>query len=253
MVLVNDSGSVKYSGLAKTRLRTGESTRDLDVVQKFVDGVLSGTRGLRIRLSDRDFDAIERLCKAHSSQSRSRSEVSAMAMPSGGRKSVEDRASDIIRGIRIAKQREFDSKLKDSREREARIRAESNIIGPDGNPVNDRIVQDAVRKDIAPELHPEMTSDLDNVLANNLAVMQEEPKKKERPVISLGLDDFRKPHEPGKNSIVAKPDGSPVSHDPSFYQKAAKSVPPGVPDLPGAGEQYMNASKWKPAPGMPQT
>lgn len=254
MNLINKSSSPQYCGMARTTVKPGRSSTTLDVVQKFVDKLFSDSRGFQIHLSEGDLKALSRLVEAHL-RSAGSADPSKMASALGvsSKQSESERLSKILREQAYRKQKRFQDAARAARERQARINAESNIIGPDGNPVNDKIMQDAVRKDIEPELHPEMSSDIDKVLANNRAVMEGEPKKKDRPIISLGLDEYRKPHEPGKNSIVAKPDGSPVSHDPSFYQKAARSVPPGVPDLPGAAQQYRDASQWKPAPGMPTT
>lgn len=241
MVLRNPSTDNMYSRLANKALKPGGRTRDLDVVQSFADDLLKRCRGFDVELSERDLDAIGRLLDAHlRSCEKSSSTMRASEFASDGAKAVEER----LKAARTARQKALSSYLKESREREARIQAESNIIGPDGNPVNDRIAQEAVRKDIAPELHPEMTDDISKVMANNLAVMEgREDPGADRPrnrheTIELGLDRFRDPRQ-----RPAAPQKVPT--DPKAYQRA-QNVPPGCPDIPGAGDQYAAAAKeWR--------
>ena len=254
MNLINKSSSPQYCGMARTTVKPGRSSTTLDVVQKFVDKLFSDSRGFQIHLSEGDLKALSKLVEAHLRSENS--EKTASVLEIHKEESYSERLDRLLRNEAYRKQKRFEDAVHEARERQARIKAESNIIGPDGNPINDKIVEDAVRKDIKPELHPEMTNDIDKILANNRAVMEnekaeEEKPKKPRSILSLGLDDMRKPHEPGKNSIVAKPDGTPVPTDPLFYQSMAKTVPSGVPELPGAAQQYRDASKWRPAPGMP--
>ena len=74
--------------------------------------------------------------------------------------------------FRNLRQEEIARILREDREREERVRSESNFIGEDGNPVvRVDLAQAKMMSNLKPEFHEEMTSDLKSVLENNLAVM----------------------------------------------------------------------------------
>ena len=247
MKLKNRSNAYSYCKIANIRLEPGRVTRDLPVIREFVDKLLESCRGFTLILTDADVKSINRLMDKAKAKPV---EFSALSVPSKNTDPTGMQAvKDALKAKRIEKQAKQHAAMQYIREREARVQAESNMLDESGNPINDKLVSDAVTKDIKPELHPEMGNEIDKIMANNLAIMQDEKKPRVPDTIKMGLDEFQN----DRNAIVAQPDGSRIPTDPKYYQNMSKTVPPGVPDVPGAAQQYKDASQWKPAPGMPAT
>lgn len=224
MRLLNRSRTPKYSSLAKCHVPAGKSTRELDVFSVAVQSVFGQAKGFDIILSDSDIRILAELCAKYLAP-KVRDDPGALRGLAGadalaqtlrdpdGTKVLAERAIEVrkaIQGIR-------DKTRAEAAEKEARIRAESNIIGPDGNPVPrvDSVVQDKY-KDVKPELHKEMTTDLKSVIENNLAVM--------RTASGQPFTDDK--------AVVAPPGGTRVSSNPKDYQKP-RTVPAGQPEMPG--------------------
>jgi hypothetical protein len=247
MRLRNATHSIKYSKLANKQLQPDGVTRDLPVIRDFISDLIDSCRGMIVTLDPSDLDAINSLLDRAKEQPIDFSMLSIHDDDPTGMKE-KDR---VLRERRATKQAMQSEAMRILREREERIKAESNMLDESGNPINDKLLSQASIKDIKPELHPEMGNELDKIMANNMAVLEkkDEEKPKVPYTLTLGVDDFAK----DRNAIMAKRDGTPVPHDPKHYQSETRAVPPGVPDVPGAAQQYRDASNWRPAPGMPTT
>ena len=222
MRLINKSSSPKYCRLANSTVKPGCSTRELDFLSKFLQDMEENTNGFEKILSDKDIHLLMGIfakCLSPSSGDDSGVEelVKTLNDPDGI-KAIDKRA----RERRAAIQKARAEALKEFNDKEARIRSESNIIGPDGNPIpKEAIVAAGKGEDIKPELHPEMHNDLKSLIENNLAVMTTASGKPIR-----NPDDSK---TEGAKTVMARPGGTPVSHNPKDYQKP-RSVAPGQPD-----------------------
>lgn len=233
MYLINEQKTPKYSKLANKTINPGAKSRDLDLFAASYRQVKSATKGFKVRLSEEDLKILREI--VNDWVVGELDEVRALGAsepydPKSGFNKLIDRVID----KRKAYQRALSEHLRDHREKEARIQAESNYIDESGNPVNDRMLDQAVQKDIEPELHPEMDNDLQKVLANNLAIMRTASGK---------------PIE-NKPGVVAG--STVVPTDPKWYQKNKGDVPPGMPDF---GKSIVEGEKMKAsmrnAPGIP--
>lgn len=220
MRLLNKSSVPKYSQLARTSIGPGRFSRELDFFEKSVESIFNASRGFDIVLSDRDIGILVGLCRRFL-EPRADEEIAKEAALEPLMKSLKDpdglkNMEEWARGRRLAVQQARARIMKEAREKEERIRAESNMIGPDGNPIPKAEVaamNEGKMKDVKPELHPEMSTDLKSIIENNLAVMT-----------TASGNPIRSPHD-----VVAPPGGTPVSHNPKDYQKP-RTVPAGQPE-----------------------
>jgi hypothetical protein len=204
--------------LAATTLKPGMASRELDTFLKAWEGVLNQSKGFDIILSDSDIRLLATLCErflvpkveALGADPSLEALAETLKDPDGTKK-MEAAA----RAKRAAIQRAREKIMQEAREKEARIQAESNIIGPDGNPSPHAKEVSHDGQKVDPKLHPEMTSDLKSIIENNLAVMTSASGK---PITN----------KEGPNTVTAKPGGTPVSHNPKDYQNSR--VAPGQPD-----------------------
>ena len=218
MRLINKGRSTKYSGLAKTTIKPGCSSRELDTFEKTISGFESSVRGFDVVLSEKDADILYSMCVKYLLPSFKNIDCSKDEALAELRSTMEDPNGtkvfrDVYRARRAAIQAARAKVINEVREKEARVRSESNIIGVDGNPIASKMSEDKSVSNVKPELHPEMSTDLRSIIANNLAVMTTASGK---PISS-------------QRDVVAKPGGSPVSHNPKDYQKP-RSVAPGQPE-----------------------
>lgn len=218
MRLINKGSTPRYSSLANITLRPGCASRDMDTFAKAIDGFVQGTRGFDVILSDRDVELLAGLCVKYLLPAFKELNPEKDASLSKLRDTLAD--PDGVKVIReaykartVAIQRARAKVMEEARRKEERIQAESNIIGPDGNPIPKVEMKAAAAGDVKPELHPEMSTDLKSIIANNLAVMT-----------TASGQPIRSAHD-----VVAKPGGSPVSHNPKDYQKP-RTAPPGQPE-----------------------
>lgn len=235
MHLINEQSTPKYSRLANKTINPGGRSRDLDVFSKAYRDIVAGTKGFKVRLSEEDLqvlrDIVDRWVVGELVEVGSLGIDSEPYDPKSGFNRLIDRIID----KRKAYQAALSARLKENREREAKIQAESNFLDESGNPVNDKVMAQAVRDDVKPELHPEMGSDLKSVLANNLAIMTTASGK---PIES-------------KPGIVAG--STQVPTDPKWYQAHKDDLPPGMPDFgKGIVEGEKMKAAMKNAPGVPQ-
>lgn len=223
MRLINKSGANRYCSLAGTTVKPGMATRELNAFEDAWNALEKACRGFDIILSPKDIHVLVGLCSKFLApavdglppeDSAALGELKAHLADPDGTACIEKAAIERTRAIQKLRA----EVLKANLEREAAIRAESNMIGPDGNPIPKEAAKIDGMKDVKPELHPEMHNDLKSVIENNLAVM--------RTASGQPISDM------GRNAVVAKPGGTPVSHDPAYYQKMAESrkTPPGVPE-----------------------
>ena len=226
MKLLNRGPSPKYCQLAKCRVMPGHATRELDSFIVAYKSILEESKGFEIILSDGDVRLLAELCAKYLAPLANGGEddlgrlsgieglVSTAMDPSGTRR-LDDRAAETRRNL----QRIRSEALRSAMEREARVRSESNIIGPDGNPVarEETMARDSDVEVDKAEVHAEMSTDLKSVIENNLAVMRTASGK---------------PIRNDPKSVVAKPGGTPVPTDPKYYQSMNRTVPPGQPELP---------------------
>lgn len=221
MRLINKSSSPKYCQLANATIKPGGATRELDFFSKFMEDFEKKTKGFERILSDKDIHLLAELCKKHLVPNlddvladAAIDDLKKTLKDPDGLKSIEDRA----KAYRAAVQKARAEAIRKHNEQEARIRAESNIIGPDGNPIPKEAMGAIAdkEKNLKPEFHPEMHNDLKSIIENNLAVMT-----------SASGQPFKTSDD--KKAVVAKPGGTPVSHNPKDYQKP-RTVAPGQPD-----------------------
>lgn len=232
MYLVNEQGSPKYSKLANKTINPGCCSRDLDVFAASYRQIKTASKGFKVRLSEQDLRILGEI--VNDWVAGELDEVRSLGVEPDDRHGF-DKIIDRIIDKRKAYQRALSEELKEHREKESRIQAESNYIDESGNPVNDKMLDEAVQKEIVPELHPEMDNDLSKVLANNLAIMRTASGK---------------PIE-NKPGVVAG--STVVPTDPKWYQTHKQDVPAGMPDF---GKNIVEAEKMKAAamraPGIPQ-
>lgn len=235
MYLVNEHTSPKYSRLANKTINPGCRSRDLPDFAASYRQIKDKARGFKVRLSEEDLKILREIVNEWVVGELMEVEALGIDPDENSPKASFDRLVDRIIDKRKYKQRSIAVALANHREKEARIQAESNYIDESGNPVNDRMLDQAVQKDIEPELHPEMDNDLSKVLANNLAIMRTASGK---------------PIE-NKPGVVAG--STVVPTDPKWYQKNKGDVPPGMPDF---GKNIVEGEKMKAAamkaPGVPQ-
>jgi len=220
MRLLNKAPIPKYSPLAKTTLKPGMASRELDTFSKAWSTVVDQTKGFEVILSDADIHLLATLCdrflapKVESlSKDASLEALADTLRDPDGTKRMEAAA----KAKRVALQKARQEVMREYRDKEARIQAESNIIGPDGNPIPHVKEVSKNGEEVKPVLHPEMGNDLKSIIENNLAVMTTASGK---PITN----------KEGPHTVVAKPGGSPVSHNPADYQRG-RTVPPGQPEF----------------------
>lgn len=235
MYLVNEQSSPKYSKLANKTINPGSRSRDLDVFAASYRQIKQSTKGFKVRLSEHDLMVLREIVNdwvvGELDEVRILGAEKTPYDPKAGFNKLIDRVID----KRKAYQTALSAHLKERREKEAAIQAESNYLDESGNPVNDKMLDQAVQKDIKPELHPEMDNDLQKVLANNLAIMRTASGK---------------PIE-NKPGVVAG--STVVPTDPKWYQKHKDDMPPGMPDFgKGIVEGEKMKAAMKNAPGVPQ-
>lgn len=223
MKLINNGRTPRYCQLAGCSVRPGHATRELDSFTASWKNILEKSRGFDIVLSEDDVSLLSELCAKYLVPLISE-EFEKLAGVDGlvetlrnpdGLANIRKRARDgraMIQKIRAEAMRR-------EAEREARIQAESNIIGPDGNPIPKVSLEakDAKFKDLKPVRHDDMTTDLKSVIENNLAVMTTASGQR--------LDKM------GPRTVMATPGGTPVPTDPAAYRKP-RTVPAGQPELP---------------------
>ena len=223
MKLINNGRTPRYCQLAGCSVRPGHATRELDSFTASWKSILEKSKGFDIVLSEDDVSLLSELCAKYLVPLISE-EFEKLAGVEGlvetlrnpdGLADIRKRARDgraMIQKIRAEAMRR-------EAEREARVQAESNIIGPDGNPIPKVSLEakDAKLKDLKPVRHDEMTTDLKSVIENNLAVMTTASGQR--------LDKM------GPRTVVATPGGTPVPTDPAAYRKP-RTVPAGQPELP---------------------
>lgn len=218
MRLINKGSFPKYSELAKTTLRPGCSSRELDTFEKTITDFEKSVRGFEAVLSEKDADLLYGLCVKYILPAFKDIDKETDAAISKLRKTMDDPDGtrifrEVYRARHAAIQQARAKVIEAAREKEARIRSESNMIGPDGNPIPKTDVKSGSGVDVKPIRHPEMTNDLKSIIENNLAVMT-----------TASGQPIRSAHD-----VVAKPGGSPVSHNPKDYQKP-REAPPGQPE-----------------------
>lgn len=227
MRLKNISGNVRYSPLFGTTVNPGGTTRDLPVLVEAIDKVMSATRGFAVELSPADVACVSRLYERlvapllHGARIPDAPEGAARD-PDGSKRNEER-----LVARRKARQEADARKLGAYREKEARIQAESNYLDESGNPVNDRLTASAAAQDVEPVRHEEMSTDLKSVLENNLAVMR---SASGQPIVD-------------PRAVVVPKGGTPVSSDPKDYQNRKHTLPPGMPDFPGAEALVKNVAR----------
>jgi len=232
MYLINDSGSQKYSKLANKTILPGGRSRDLDVFVSAYDGIRKDTKGFKVRLSDNDLRVLRSIVRDWvEGELLDEPGTACRADSRGG----FDKLVDRIVSRRIERQSAISKAIRAEREKEARIQAESNFIDESGNPVNDKVVTQAVREDVKPVVHEDMKDDLRSVLENNLAIM----------TTASGKPISNKPGVVAGSTVVPT--------DPKWYQSHKDDVPPGMPDFgKGIVEGERMKAAMKGAPGVPK-
>lgn len=225
--MINNGRTPRYCQLAGCKVQPGHTTRELDAFTASWKSVVDKSKGFDIILSESDVRLLAELCSKYLVPivSNDPSVLKGMAGLAGlidtmrdpdGTKVLGDRA----REARAAMQALRSEAMRRERDREARIQAESNIIGPDGNPIAkvDLVSKDEHLKDVKPVRHEEMTTDLKSIIENNLAVMTTASGQKIE-------------NQNGPRTVIAKPGGTPVPKDPAAYRRP-RTVPPGQPEMP---------------------
>ena len=215
MKFVNKSPSKAYCTATGTTVGPYRATTERPALSDFFKALRHDAKGFNILLSDQDLKDVQWLLE---SDIGARYVLGLQPPESEGHL---ERASRLLKERRSAIQATNSAAMAEAREKEARIQAESNYLDDLGRPVNDKMTASALTVGVEPELHPEMSTDVKSVLANNLAMM----------------DKFR--HAP--NTTVAG--DAKVSTDPRYYQNLKRTTPPGVPDLPGAAETVKSAAE----------
>ena len=156
----------RYSTRLKTTIRPYSTYHvDFKDITDFFNKLKKDTAGLEWVLSDRDKACLTSIVEQHVIKAPKEAVAPPDYDPTGLHDDERMKAAS-------KRQEEIARILREDREREERVRAESNFIGEDGNPVvRVELAQAKMMSNLRPELHAEMTSDLKSVLENNLAVM----------------------------------------------------------------------------------
>lgn len=213
----NESPSIKYCKIANRTLNPGGSTRELDCFTTPYRKLLNESKGFTMIPSTEDLelmlDFLERfVAPAISAGTLSTPEFLEAAEDPDGRKLLRS----MIVSRRELKAAVGSKVLHEEMDHEAKIRAESNPVDELGRPISDKAMANGMLKgeEIKPVKHDAPGNDLKSVMEHNLAIMT-----------TASGQPIRNP-----GGYVAKPGGSPVSHNPKDYQKPRK-VPAGVPDF----------------------
>lgn len=178
MRLLNRLTSPRYCSLAGVRLPPGGTSRELDCFLKPYREILDKSKGFEVILSGEDLDLLAELCSRFLAPAvKEGMDLGKFAGLEGlekylsdpdGTLAIAEQAKAVRDGVRRIREEARRAKM----EKEARIALESNIIGPDGNPIPRADM--AARESSEPlkaERHPEMSTDLRSIMENNLAVM----------------------------------------------------------------------------------
>lgn len=224
MRFVNRTRFKAYCTAIGATVQPGRSTSDRDIISGFIESLRHDSKGFGLLLSDKDIDCIQWLLDSDESAR------GALSIPPPKPCDHAARVSAELKAVRAVRQKIASDRIDERLAREARIQSESNYLDDKGRPVNDKMTASAATIGVEPELHPEMTTDVKSVLANNLAMM----------------DKFKK----APNTTVAGE--TKVSTDPRYYQNLRRTTPPGMPDVPGAAETARAAAEAnRPMRGQP--
>jgi len=223
MRLHNNSQSPRYSATFTKTINPGRKSMESDVLVKFIDKLLSESKGFLLSLSKADVSAIQRLCeRARTSHQAVVGQVSALVWdksdPTGATK-VYNQTEPYYK----AKQAVVSAMMKDHAEKERRINSESNFIGPDGNPVNPHMETITSKyADVQPKiLEGEPTSPKD-IIAHNKAI---KAGLKEA-AAAASKSDTQITEEKAKNAPRSQTPGMPLMPkvDPSKQKPTSKSL-----------------------------
>lgn len=182
MRYLNESGVKRYCAMGGRVLSTGSATSEIPDLADFLDRLSSeASPGLRILLSKRDMEAIDRFIGKVGRKG---------VQKPVGTTNVYEQTEDLYK----RRQAVIDAMMAEHRESEARINSESNFILPDGTPVprsDTNLPESAVKggSAVEPRIVENPSSPLD-ILAHNAKVSTE--RAQSRPLSGRAAVEARK-------------------------------------------------------------